>query len=88
MELCKPMLREFLSAHAEAIRKQRKLSQEQMAEKLSITPRAYSNLKSGKFCFSTPPLLNLLLMFDSNEFESFQMKLRESMASVENLYES
>lgn len=88
MNLYKTMLREFLSAYTEAFRKDRHLSQEQMAEKLRITPRAYSNLKCGRFCFSILPLLSLLLLLDSKEFEVFQANLQGKMSTLEAAHES
>lgn len=84
----KSMLREFLSTYAETLRKARNLSQEQMAEQLRITPRAYSNLCCGRFCFSTLPLLSLLLMLDSKELDAFQRGLRGRMNELEANHES
>ena len=79
----KVMLREFLSTHAEALRKARNLSQEQMAEQLRITPRAYSNLCHGKFCFSIRPLLFLILMMDTEELHAFLAMLRGEIYALE-----
>ena len=88
MKIYKTMLREFLSAYAEAFREDRHLSQEQMAEKLRITPRAYSNLKRGRFCFSILPLLSLLLLLDSEEFKVFQANLLDEMSTLEAAHET
>lgn len=88
MKHYKTMLREFLSAYAETFRKDRHLSQEQMAEKLRITPRAYSNLKRGRFCFSILPLLSLLLLLDSEEFKVFQANLLDEMSTLEAAHET
>ena len=88
MKFYKIMLRDFLSAYAEAFRTDRNLSQEQMAEKLRISPRAYSNLKRGRYCFSILPLLSLLLLLDSQEFELFQANLRGKLSTLEAAHES
>ena len=88
MKHYKTMLRVFLSAYAESLRKARNLSQEQMAELLKITPRAYSNLKNGKFCFSILPLLCMLLLLDDNEFNAFQEDLRDNLKALEATLES
>ena len=43
----KEILRRFFSEYVSALRKRRGLTQEQMAEKLRITGRAYSDLERG-----------------------------------------
>ena len=48
----KEILRKFFSEYVSALRKRRGLTQEQMAEKLRITGRAYSDLERGIYCFS------------------------------------
>ena len=88
MKIYKTMLREFLSTYAEAFREDRHLSQEQMAEKLRITPRAYSNLKCGRCCFSILPLLSLLLLLDNKEFEVFQSTLQGKMSTLGTAHET
>ena len=82
MKHYKTMLRGFLSSYIETFRVSRHLSQEKMAEHLHISPRAYSNLKKGKFCFSILPLLFLLLMLDGEELKVFLEKLRGSMSEM------
>lgn len=53
MNLYKSTLRSFLSEFASSLRKSRGMTQEEMAEKLRITGRAYSDLERGIYCFST-----------------------------------
>ena len=60
----KEILRKFFSEYVSALRKRRGLTQEQMAEKLRITGRAYSDLERGIYCFSTVALVFLLLMLE------------------------
>ena len=62
MNLYKSTLRSFLSEFASSLRKSRGMTQEEMAEKLRITGRAYSDLERGIYCFSTVALIFLLLM--------------------------
>ncbi len=57
----KETLRKFFSEYVSALRKRRGLTQEQMAEKLRITGRAYSDLERGIYCFSAVALVFLLL---------------------------
>ena len=48
----KEILRKFFSKYVSTLRKRRGLTQEEMAEKLRITGRAYSDLERGIYCFS------------------------------------
>lgn len=60
----KEILREFFSKYVSTLRKRRGLTQEEMAEKLRITGRAYSDLERGIYCFSAVALVFLLLMLE------------------------
>lgn len=55
MNLYKSTLRSFLSEFASSLRKSRGMTQEEMAEKLRITGRAYSDLERGIYCFQQLP---------------------------------
>ena len=88
MKHYKTMLREFLPPYVEAIRENRNFSQEEMSEQLHITPRAYNNLKQGRFCFSIVPLVFLLLMLDGEEMKIFLDGLRGKVDALELIYES
>ena len=48
----KEILRKFFSKYVSTLRKRRGLTQEEMAEKLRITGRAYSDLERGIYCLS------------------------------------
>lgn len=62
MQEYKDAVREHLSSYVCQLRQRRGLTQEEMAEKLRITARAYGDLERGKFCFSAPALMALLLI--------------------------
>ena len=61
----KEILRKFFSKYVSTLRKRRGLTQEEMAEKLRITGRAYSDLERGIYCFSA-----VALVFRSEEHTS------------------
>ena len=83
MELYKSVIRRYLSEYACSPREKRGLTQAEMAERLRITERAYSDLERGVYCFSTVPLVSLLLMLTSDEFEEFIEPLRGEIAKLE-----
>ena len=69
MKLYKEALRSFFSGYVGALRRRRGLTQEEMAERLRITGRAYSDLERGIYCFSTVALVFLLLMLEEHELK-------------------
>lgn len=77
MQSYKTTVKEFLSDYIFKLRKNRGLSQKQMAECLHITSRAYGDLERGKFCFSSTALLSLLLMLDRQEVYELIEELRQ-----------
>ena len=79
----KEILRKFFSEYVSALRKRRGLTQEQMAEKLRITGRAYSDLERGIYCFSTVALVFLLLML-GGEIKELLSPLRDEIEKVED----
>ena len=80
----KEILREFFSKYVSTLRKRRGLTQEEMAEKLRITGRAYSDLERGIYCFSAVALVVLLLMLEEGEIKEILSLLREEIEKVEN----
>ena len=76
----KEILRKFFSEYVGALRKRRGLTQEQMAEKLRITGRAYSDLERGIYCFSA---VALLLMLEEGEIKELLSSLRDEIEKVE-----
>lgn len=63
-------MKELLSELTKQTRTERGLSQEQMAELLRITVRAYGDLERGTYCFSSKALLFLFLLLTEPEKES------------------
>ena len=80
----KEILRKFFSEYVGTLRKRRGLTQEQMAEKLRITGRVYSDLERGIYCFSAVALVFLLLMLEEGEIKEILSLLREEIEKVEN----
>ena len=78
----KEILRRFFSEYVSALRKRRGLTQ-QMAEKLRITGRAYSDLERGIYCFSAVALVFLLLMLEEGEIKELLSPLRDEIEKVE-----
>lgn len=83
MKLYKEALRSFFSGYVSALRRRRGLTQE-MAERLRITGRAYSDLERGIYCFSAVALVFLLLMLEEHEIKELLSSLREEIAKVED----
>lgn len=83
MESYKARAKEFLAEYVDELRRERQLTQEQMAERLHITCRAYGDLERGKYCFSAVALLFLLLMLGEDEIKGFLDKFRGEIAAPE-----
>ena len=79
----KETLRKFLSEYVRTLRKCRGLTQEEMAEKLRISGRAYSDLERGIYCFSTVALVFLLLMLEEGEIKELLSPLLDEIEKVE-----
>lgn len=83
MKLYKLLTREFLSEYTGTLRKLRNLTQDEMAEQLRITSRAYGDLERGKYCFSAIALLFLLLMLSDEELKAFLEGFRKKVDELE-----
>ena len=83
MKQSKLFAKEFLAEYAGALRKHRNLTQDEMAEQLRITSRAYGDLERGKYCFSALALLFLLLMLSEEEIKCFLEKFRKQAHEIE-----
>ena len=79
----KEILRSFFSVYVSTLRRRRGLTQEEMAEKLRITGRAYSDLERGIYCFSAVALVFLLLMLEEDEIKELLSPLREEIKKAE-----
>ena len=83
MKQYKILTKEFLAEHTTTLRKLRSLTQDEMAERLRITSRAYGDLERGKYCFSAITLLFLLLMLSEAELKDLLDRFRERVHSLE-----
>lgn len=83
MKRYKLFARQFLAEYAGALRKHRKLTQDEMAEQLRITSRAYGDLERGKYCFSALALLFLLLMLNEEETKGLLERFRKQVNELE-----
>ena len=66
MNAYKEKTKNYHASYTEALRANRKLTQENMAEQLRISCRAYGDLERGKYCFSSIALLFMLGMKTMN----------------------
>lgn len=84
MKLYKMLAKGFLAEYTDTLRKLRNLTQEEMAERLRITSRAYGDLERGKYCFSAIALLFLLLMLNDDELKVFLERFRKRVYDLEH----
>ena len=84
MKQYRMLAREFLAETANTLRKRRNLTQDEMAERLRITSRAYGDLERGKYCFSAFALLFLLLMLSEEEAACFLKEFRKRVDELEH----
>lgn len=73
----KESLRQYFSVQVKALRKKRKLTQEEMSEQLHITVRAYGDLERGCSCCSAIALLFFLLMLEPDELAAFLAQMKK-----------
>ena len=85
MKQYKTLAKEFLAEYTVALRKLRNLTQDEMAERLRITSRAYGDLERGKYCLSAIALLFFLLMLSDDErktlLEGFRKRVYDKEAA-------
>ena len=84
MKQYRTLARELLAETANTLRKHRDLTQDEMAEHLRITSRAYGDLERGKYCFSAVTLLFLLLMLSEEEAASLLKEFRRRVDELEH----
>ena len=84
MKTRKNLVKAVLSDFVSNLRDSHSLTQEKMAENLRISPRAYSDLEKGKYCFSTVTLLFLLLFLKEEELKMLLNTFREKIFESEN----
>ena len=73
----KESLRQYFSVQVKALRKKRKLTQEEMSEQLHITVRAYSDLERGCRGCSAIARLFFLLMLEPDELAAFLAQMKK-----------
>lgn len=83
MTTYKLLLREFFSDSAEAVRNKKGMTQEEIAERLRITSRAYGDLERGKYSFSATALIFFLLMMEADERLELPDEFREKVYAME-----
>ena len=84
MSKYKLLLRDYFSIQIKVLRRKRDLTQEEMAEHLHITSRAYSDLERGCSCCSATALLFFLLMLETDELKEFFSQIRKQIQTQEN----
>ena len=84
MKQYRVLARNFLAETTNALRKRRNLTQDEMAERLRITSRAYGDLERGKYCSSAVALLFLLLMLSEEEVKDFLKEFRKRVDELEH----
>ena len=80
----KAVARKYLSSISDALRAERNLTQENMAEKLRISSRAYGDLERGKYCFSSTALLFMMNMMEDEEVGMLLYGFQEQVELLEN----
>lgn len=83
MKIYKMLVKEFLAGYVNVQRKGWGLTQEEMAERLRITSRAYGDLERGKYCFSALALLSLLIMLSDDEVRGLLADFRAKILALE-----
>ena len=76
--------KKYLSSISDALRTERNLTQENMAEKLRISCRAYGDLERGKYCFSSTALLFMMNMMEDEEVGMLLNGFQEQVELLEN----
>ena len=80
----KAMAKKYLSSISDALRTERNLTQENIAEKLRISCRAYGDLERGKYCFSSTALLFMMNMMEDEEVGMLLDGFQEQVELLEN----
>ncbi len=77
MKPYKLMLQKLLMKEVRSCRARLDISQEEMAEKLRVSPRSYSDLERGVFCLSAMSLMFFLLMLSREDVERILKDFRD-----------
>lgn len=83
MDARKELYRTMLSASIRAYRRHWEISQERMAERLRISPRAYIDLEHGKFCGSGLTVIIFLSQLPREESGEFLQEFYRQLVELE-----
>ena len=83
MNYSKKFFETQLTNLVEVYRNKLQYTQEQMAEVLRISPRAYYDIKRKKNSISAPVLIFLLLLMSDEELLAFRDNMKEIVAQAE-----
>lgn len=84
MKAYRVLLREYLSDFIRDLRMNRKLTQQELAEELRITTRAYGDLERGKYCVSSISLLFLFYLLDPDDLRVVLEDFIKKVHIIEN----
>lgn len=83
MDNYKTLIRKIMSEYVADLRDEINISQAQMAERLRITDRSYSNLEHGVYCPSAIALLSLFIMLNDQERTELLKICHEKLTELE-----
>ena len=83
----KAFFQPVLASYAKAFRKAHGYTQEDMAERLMIDVRSYSDLDHGIYCFSAVTLILLLLLLTEAELQQLLVQLGTAKREADQAYE-
>lgn len=84
MNTYKTLVKELLAEYASGLRKSKGYTQEEISEQLRISSRSYSDLETGKHCFSAPSLLFFLTILSEEERKELLSKFQSSVNTLED----
>lgn len=79
----KTIIRKVMSEYVADLRDEIDVSQAQMAERLRITDRSYSNLEHVIYCPSAIALLSLFIMLNDRERNELLQTFNEKLTELE-----
>lgn len=79
----KMLVQELLKECAIVQRKKWGLTQEQMAERLHISSRAYGNAERGRSCLSAQPLVSLLMHMHEDDIQELLLAFNRRIDELE-----